>query len=561
MPVTMNSNRHLKEFIDLVESGRLRASKDVKALIRHVKKCFDTEDIYVDDEQLEHYLGLARYFPYSEVFPWQRFVIALHDCTYWRDTGMPRWPDLFCLIGRGAGKDGTIALESAALASPYNGIHNYDIDICANNEEQALRPVKDIVEAFNQEKHKKKLQGYFKWLTEIVTCKSTGSVIRGRTNNPGGKDGLRSGAVFFNEVHQYQDYKNINVFTTGLGKKKHPRRGYYTTQGDIREGVLDDLIDKSEGILFNGNPDNGFLPFICRLDSKDEVHDERNWEKANPSLPYLPDLMAEIRKEYRDWVDNPYILPAFVTKRMNIPDGDGTQVVTEWAYIEATNRALEKLEGLSCTCGIDYAMMNDLASVNLHFKIDNLRFDLSHSWLCLRSRHLKRLKIPYREWADKGQMTLVDDVQIPAYLLAEYIDRQMRLYNIVHLGIDNFRLQLLEGSLKEVGFDEMTKKNIKRIRPLDIVQVVPVISSCFLNKEFVWGDQPALRWATNNTKVVRYGRQSGKQNEDDIGNFVYAKIEPKARKNDPFMALVHSMIIENKIKPPPPKAVFKTITI
>lgn len=228
-----NCDPRIEAYMEAVETGKVEASKDVKALMKHVRKCFETEDIYVDQQQLTDYLGLARYFPYDEVFPWQQFVIGLHDCTYWRENGRPRWPDLFCLIGRGAGKDGTIALESTALASEYNGIREYDVDICANNEDQALRPVQDIVGAFEQPKWLKKLQRFFKWTREKVVCKGTRSTIKGHTNNPGGKDGLRSGMVVLNEIHQYQDYKNINVFTTGLGKKKHPRRSYYTTQGDV----------------------------------------------------------------------------------------------------------------------------------------------------------------------------------------------------------------------------------------------------------------------------------------------------------------------------------------
>lgn len=51
-----------------VETGKVEASKDVKALMKHVRKCFETEDIYVDQQQLTDYLGLARYFPYDEVF-------------------------------------------------------------------------------------------------------------------------------------------------------------------------------------------------------------------------------------------------------------------------------------------------------------------------------------------------------------------------------------------------------------------------------------------------------------------------------------------------------------
>ena len=209
-----NCDPRIEAYMEAVETGKVEASKDVKALMKHVRKCFETEDIYVDQQQLTDYLGLARYFPYDEVFPWQQFVIGLHDCTYWRENGRPRWPDLFCLIGRGAGKDGTIALESTALASEYNGIREYDVDICANNEDQALRPVQDIVGAFEQPKWLKKLQRFFKWTREKVVCKGTRSTIKGHTNNPGGKDGLRSGMVVLNEIHQYQDYKNCLLYTS-----------------------------------------------------------------------------------------------------------------------------------------------------------------------------------------------------------------------------------------------------------------------------------------------------------------------------------------------------------
>jgi phage terminase large subunit-like protein len=56
-----------------------------------------------------------------------------------------------------------------------------------------------------------------------------------------------------------------------------------------------------------------------------------------------------------------------------------------------------------------------------------------------------------------------------------------------------------------------------------------------------------LRWSTNNTKTIRYGRDVGA----DKGSFVYAKIEGKSRKTDPFMALVASMVAESAIKERP----------
>ena len=544
-----NCDPRIESYMEAVETGAVRSSKEIKALVKHVRECFETEDIYVDQQQLADYLGLARYFPYERVFPWQEFVIALHDTTYWRESGMPRWPDLFCLIGRGAGKDGTIALEAVALSSEYNGIREYDVDICANNEDQALRPVQDIVGAFEQPRWIKKLQRFFRWTMEKVINLKTRSTIRGHTNNPGGKDGLRSGMVVLNEIHQYQDYKNINVFTTGLGKKKHPRRSYYTTQGDVREGPLDDLLETAEGILFGGEPDNGLLPYICRLDSKDEVHDEANWEKANPSLPYLPDLLEEIRKEYRDWIKHPDKFTAFMTKRMNIPDGTSEIKVCSYERIKATNRPVpvDDLQGRVCTCGIDFSKITDFVSVNLHFRDGNIRYDLNHSWLCLNSKDLPRIKAPWREWANRGLIDLVDDVEIHPETIVEYIEMQKEYYSIKMMAIDDFRYALLAQYLKGIGFDAKAYKNLKLVRPSDIMKVAPVIDSCFANDYFAWGDNPTLRWAVNNTKMIRYGRKLGKEDDADIGNFVYAKIEAKSRKTDPFMALVASMTVEDAL--------------
>lgn len=540
-------NKHVQAWVDIVERERYAVCEEQKLLVKHIKKCFESEDIYVDEKQLESYLGLTKYFPFERVFEWQEFVIALHDCTYWRSDGEPRWPDLFCLIGRGAGKDGTIALEAMALISPYNGIRSYDVDICANNEEQAVRPVKDVLEAMEMPQNIKKMKRHFYWTKEVVKGLKTNSELKGRTNSPKGKDGLRSGIVIFNEIHQYEDYKNINVFTTGLGKKKHPRRSYYTTNGDVREGPLDDLLETANAILKGEEPDDGLLPFICKLDSKEDVHDEKNWPKANPSLPYRIDLQKEIRKEYKQWVKAPHTLTAFMTKRMNIPENNSVMAVTDWDNIAATNKEIPELKGWSCTCGIDYVKVTDFASVNLHFRRGNLRYDINHSWLCKNSKDIPRMKCPWKEWEKEGKLTVVDDVEIHPSLLVDYIAEKAGYYNIQKIALDDFRYALISAELARVGFDAKNNKNVKLVRPSDIMRVVPVIDSCFANQYFIWGDCQPLRWATNNTKLVKYKGKKIETEEEDLGNYVYAKIEAKSRKTDPFMALVASMTIEDEL--------------
>ena len=292
-------------------------------------------------------------------------------------------------------------------------------------------------------------------------------------------------------------------------RKSIPEDPTIQRTGMSGKGPLDDLLETSEEILRGGEPDNGLLPFICKLNKKEDVHDEANWPMANPSLPYLPNLLEEIRKEYRDWKKNPDRLPAFMTKRMNIPDSSSEIKVTEWENIMITKRELIDLARWSCTCGIDYSKITDFASVNLHFRDGDLRYDINHSWLCLQSKDIPRMKCPWKEWAKDGHLTLVDDVEIHPSYLTDYITEMKRQYDIRHLALDDFRYALLSNALREIGFDAKTYKNIKLVRPMDIMRVATVIDSCFTNHWFIWGDNPPLRWATNNTKLIRAERKPG----------------------------------------------------
>ena len=535
--MTCNINPHILRYCEMVENGEVESCKEQKLLVAYVKKCFEREDIYTDNEQLEKYLGLTKYFPFDKLFEWEVFCLALHLCTYWTETGLPRWSDLFLLIGRGAGKDGYIALESMCLVSPYNPIREYDVDICANAEEQAMRPVNDILNVLEDTRYRVKFKRFFYWTKEKIVGLKYRGTIKGRTNNPKSKDGMRSGMVVFNEIHEYQNYANIKVFITGLGKKKHPRRLYATSNGDVRDGPLDELLNQSEQILNGLAEDNGFLPFICRLDNKKEVDNKANWIKANPSLPYLPSLMTVMEKEYVDWKENPVANADFMTKRMGLPQSDTEIAVTSWDNISATNRDMPDLTGYECVVGIDYASISDFASVNLHFKKGDMRYDINHSWLCSQSKDLHRLKIDWRGWVQQGYITLVDDVEINPELLCEWIFEQAEKYSIKKIGIDNYRYGLFSTILKRYGYDAHTNKNVKLIRPSDIMKIQPIIDSAFNNQQFIWGDYPVLRWATNNTKLMR----------KSTGNMYYDKIEPKSRKTDPFMALVASMVYETEL--------------
>lgn len=525
---------HIQRYIDLIENEEVKSCNEQKLLIQYVKKVFETENLIVNEIQIEKYLSYQKYFPF-ELFPWEVFCFVLHNCVFKTD-GTPRWSDLFVLMGRGGGKNGYLSFEDFCLITETNGVAYYDIDICANSEEQAKTSFDEIYNILENPKWIKLFKKHFRWnKTEIQNIK-TRSKIKYRTNNPKGKDGLRSGKVDFDEPHAYEDWENINVFTTGLGKKPHPRRTYVSTNGDVREGPLDQLIEKSEKILNGEIPDNGFLPFICKLDNEEEVHDPDLWEKANPSLPYLPILKEQMKREYADYLLDPVINNAFMTKRMNIPKGNTDAEVTSWENILKTNGEVPDLKGRSCVCGIDFSKTTDFVSAFLLFKDKEKYYGIHHSWFCTASNDKHRIKYPLHEAVEKGYLTIVDDVEINPQIVADWVQEQKANYFIEKIAIDSYRYTVLSRALRDVGFDA-NDKEVKLVRPSDIMQVVQKISSMFIGNKIIWGDDSLMRWYTRNAKL-----EPAPNN-----NFKYGKIEPKSRKTDGFMAFVDAVILADEL--------------
>lgn len=519
----MTNCKYLDDYIKQVKSGQYRVCKEQIQLVNFIEKVFENEQVYVDSEQVEKYFALQKYFPY-ELFAWEKFCFILHNCTY-SAPGVLRFPDLVCVVGRGAGKNGYLAFEDFALLTPVNGIRNYNIDICATSEEQASTTFNDIYEIL--ENNSTKMQRHFKWNKTEITNIKTNSTIRYRTSNSKTKDGGRPGKVDFDEKHAYENYKLIDVFTTGLGKKAMPRRTTITTMGEVRDGPLDNELATGLEVLNGDAPDNGTLYFICRLDNEKEVYEQENWYKANPSLQYFPNLLREIQKEFEDWKRDKVNNSSFMTKRMNIPKGTEMHPVTAWENIKATNRPLPDLEGKTCVFGLDYTKTTDFLGAGLLFMIDNEIVWKPMSWYCSQSADLSRIKFPYDKQPD---LQRVDGAEIPPQIVAEWLKEQKKHYNIIAGALDNYRYTLLKSPLLECGFecDRKGLNNLKLVRPSDKMLVAPLIASDFANHKIVWGDSALMRWYTNNTSAT----------EDKNGNISYGKIEPKSRKTDGFMAFV-----------------------
>lgn len=541
-------HKDVEAYIKSIENDKPKASKDMHYFAALVRKAYEAGDTYFDKKQYEAYKVLGNAMYPNGLMPWEKCLCALLLCVYKTKDNRPRWKNSLIMIGRGAGKDGFIAWLSLCMVSKNNPVPEYDVDVCANNEDQALRPVQDAVKFLNNPEYKEANKSSFYWTTENIRGLANGGRIKGHTNNPKGKDGLRSGCIILNEIHQYESHANINVFTTGLGKKACPRSIYVTTNGDVRDGVLDEELAHCEAILHGDSEDSTTLPFLCRLDSKSEVMDSSNWVKANPSLPYMPDLEQEIRDEFVKWKQDHQVLPAFMSKRMNVPDIANDKAVAEYSLIKKTNRPLPTdLHGATCIVGIDTSKTSDMEAVSAVFRRDGYVYVLTHTWVCTSSKDWGRMKVveEFPKWVDMGLLTVVDDVEISPNYIKAYIDSLKEEYRIQTVCIDDFRYTLFSSELAEIGFSKQMG-NLKMTRLNDISKVVPLIESLFNTEKIIVGDDPIFRWACNNTKVcVRKGNTFS---NSDVGNRMYSKIEAKSRKTDTFMSFVHAMTMYSELQ-------------
>ena len=528
---------YIQDYIQSIRSGEIPASREMHQACDYIEGKLNNPDVFVDTEKTEKAVELIERYFRMKLFPWEKFVLALVHC-YYRSSDTLVFTEYLIMMGRGNGKNGFISGVAWYLTTMYHGVPGYNVDIIANSEDQAKTSFEDIYQMLEDTWAKSK-KFFYKSKEEIVSLR-TRSYIKFNTSNARTKDGKRSACLIFDEIHEYQNSDTIKVFRSGFGKRKHSRTFYITTNGYVRDGVLDDRLRIAHDVL-NGEIKNSRLcPLIYKLDDEKEADNKELWVKANPSLPYLPTLQLEIEQNFIDKDYDPTVASDLYTKRFNLPKGNAEIAVTDYSKVKATSRELPKLDGWTCTVGMDYAELSDWAAVNLHFRRGPQRYDINHAWLCTQSKTLQRVKAPWREWAERGLVTVVDDVSIHPDLLADYIRLAGQRYNVKMLAMDNYRWTLVSESLRKIGFDAKDKNRVKLVRPSDIMQVEPVIQECFDRELFTWGDNPCLRWAVNNTKRVRSSRSLGV----DTGNFIYAKIDAKSRKTDPWMALVASMVIE-----------------
>lgn len=553
--------KEIDEYIKFVEENPNETDDEIKLLIKNiVKPTLLRDNVFFDKEMFYKAVKYCEKW-YYKLFLYQKFAYALFFMYDKNNPDIVIFPDILIVMARGNGKDGMIMPLANFLQTHYYGVKNYHIDIVATSEEQAQNSFNVVYNML--ESNKSIMKKYFYWNKTEVINKITHSTLRYNTANAKTKDGKQTGMIIFNELHAYEDYKQINVYSSGLGKIKHARTVTITTNGTVREGPLDEKLSMAKLVLNGESNFLGLLPIIYKINDLETVDipmkkfletgnkEDINitaWCQANPSLKYMPILMNELIRDYLKMKKQKSYRVEFYAKRMNLPQQDEEQVVTDWNNIlKASYSDIEKeiprktglIEGKKAIIGIDYASLNDFASAGFLFKIDGEYIWRQRTWICSKSKFFEDIKFPFNNAGEDGfqDFIVVNTETIDAEAIVLWIITEMSKYNIQKWVMDMYRFLLLKSIFEKYGISIETKDNpygqIRMIRRLDSIMaiVAPRIEVAFAEGKINIGNSAIMRWAINNT-AIKIGKD---------GNKKYEKIEPKLRKNDPFMAFVAAM--------------------
>lgn len=455
---------------------------------------------------------------------WQCFVLGSLYGWVSKKTGLRRFREALVLVGRGNGKT-TFAAGLPPYAASKDFEPGAEVYLLANSKEQA----KICYEmCFEQVRASPYLRGHFRALRDGMFYDKTNSLIRPRASDSRKLDGLNAHLAVFDEIHEYRDYKLINVIQRSHNKRSQPLDLYISTMGYVLDGPLMDFYGRFTDAMQENPPfpqpvADSMFAYICEIDKNDRVDDESCWIKANPSLGVLLD-MNTLRLDYERARGTPRMLADFITKQLNVMVDAADATFVDAEVIGRNKKTIDPdaLLGRRCYGGFDLSSREDFTAAALLFPLDDGSFYvMHHSWVPRAKVEKDNEKIDYYGWAMQGYLTIVDGEYVQQEMVYDWFCDKVKDYAIQGIGYDPANAVTLTRMLKERGFE----CEIIRQGPLTLNDPMKDLREQLLAGKIITNNDPMLRWYLNNVRLRNDYRDREKENWMPTKKNRYRKID------------------------------------
>lgn len=456
-------------------------------------------------ESLRHTDGQFFNKPFV-LLPWQRQIIRDVYGTV-KEDGSRQYKFVYIEIPKKNGKS-ELAAGAALYHTFADGEMNGEIYGCAVDRSQAgivYRVARDMIDLVPALAKRARVTDSSKKIEDRVT-KSVYQVLSADAYR---KHGYKTSACIFDELHAQPNRGLWDVMTFEAGvTRKQPIWWVITTAGDDpdRVSIGWEIHDYAMKVLSGEIIDPRWYVVIYNYDG-DDIWNEENWFKANPSLGPAKSLEAmretavTARNKPADerlfrWLD----LNQWITTKLStwLPVDLFDQTVGDWSPIEQAGR--------ECYLGLDLSTTTDLSAISLIFPPQGAQLDWRVMWDAWipadnMQERVERDHVPYDQWAAGGWITPTDGNVIDYTKILDRITELSKLYSIKEVVADPAFATMLLQELQKAGLNVVTVPQtfVNLTDPMNLVEVL------MKEGKLTHTSSPLARWCFSNTSIAKNG--------------------------------------------------------
>ena len=387
--------------------------------------------------------------------PWQKALTAIIFGIVDKDSRR-QFVEIVLIIARKNGKT-LFAAAIAAYAIFCDGEYGARVYFCAPKLQQASL----CYDAFCQMVSKEpELDALCKRRRTDIYIESTNSSAAPLALSAKKSDGFNISVCVADEFASWRGdpgKKMYEVIKSSFGARRQPILLSISTAGYENEGVYDELVKRGTSWLLGSSHETRLLPVFYMIDDPEKWNDINELKKANPNLGVsIPvDYMLEEIAIAEQSLSKKY---EFLCKYCNVKQSSAMA----WVSADTVRAAsceeitLESLRGCYCVLGVDLSQTVDLTACSIVARKNGKDYVHTHFWLPTNALEAATARdgIPYREYIDKGILSLSGESYVDYEDVSNWIEKLVTDYEILPLkiGYDRYSSQYLVKTLKSQGF-------------------------------------------------------------------------------------------------------------
>jgi phage terminase large subunit-like protein len=466
-----------------------------------------------------------------QLLPWQQSIVNDVYGTV-NESGIRQYRYAYLELPKKNGKSELCA--GLALFHLFaDGEKNGEVYGCASDREQATLVFDVAVDMIDQIPALRK-RTKLNVSTKMITDKKSGTTYKVMSSEAYTKHGINLSACIFDELHSAPNRDLWDVMTKGAGDARiQPLWWVITTAGsdpdrvtigwEVHERAESIIRAREAGDIANDIPT--WYPVIYGYQGED-IYNESNWAKANPSLGYTfsVEKMREAAVEAKLSKADERI---FRWLRLN---QWVTTKLTNWLPVDLFDNTVgdwtrNNLLGKDCYIGLDLSTTTDLSAICLVFPPQEGQADWRVIWDCWipednMQERIRADHVPYDKWAAEGWVYPTAGNVVDYTRIEERILEATKLYNVIELDADvSFASMLLQRLEQEhILCVDVPQTFASLTDPMNTIEILlkgkqqdeqvyneapsqPAVVSRMLTHE----DNPVARWCFGNTSIAKNG--------------------------------------------------------